>query len=46
MPDPATKEAHFQNPNVLELLLPKIEGLAYGASIEINVAENQLELNQ
>jgi len=44
MPDPATKEEHFQNPNVLELILPKIEGLAYSDSIEINVAEDQLEL--
>jgi len=46
MPDPATKEEHFQNPNVLELILPKIEGLSYGASIEINVAEEQLELTR
>ena len=44
MPDPATKEEHFQNPSVLELLLPKLEGLNYGASVFIEVAEAQLEL--
>ncbi len=29
LPDPSTKEEHFQEPNILELLLPKIEGLSY-----------------
>lgn len=44
MPDPATKEDHFQEPTTLELLLPKIDNVSYGDSVLINVKEEQLEL--
>jgi hypothetical protein len=44
MPDPATKAEHFQNPTILELLLPKIDGLAYGDAVILDVKEEQMEL--
>lgn len=44
LPDPSTKSEHFQGASVLELLLPKIEGLKYDASIEISVKEDQISM--
>lgn len=44
MPDPATKADHFQNPTILELLLPKIDGLTYGDSVLVDVDDEQIEL--
>ena len=44
MPDPATKADHFQNPTILELLLPKIDGLKYGDSVIVEVDDQQIEL--
>ena len=44
LPDPATKTDHFQQPSVLELLLPRIDQLSYGRSVLIDVPDNQLTL--
>jgi hypothetical protein len=44
MPDPATKAEHFQNPTVLELLLPKIDGLKYGELVKVEVDDAQIAL--
>ena len=44
MPDPATKADHFQNPTILELILPWIEGLKYGDMVMIEVSDTQMEL--
>lgn len=44
-PHPDTKPAHFQAPEVLELLLPFTAGLDYGAEIEIAVPTAQLEFS-
>lgn len=44
MPDPTTKAEHFQNPTILELLLPKIEGLKYGDVVMLEVIDEQIEL--
>lgn len=44
MPDPATKADHFQNPTILELLLPRIEGLKYGDVVILEVSDTQMEL--
>ena len=44
MPDPATKAEHFQNPTILELILPKINELKYGDAVIIEVDEEQIEL--
>lgn len=42
-PHPDTKPEHFQEPDVLELLLPWTEGLDYGVSIQIEVPEEQMQ---
>ena len=44
MPDPLTKAEHFQNPTILELLLPKIDGLTYGDVVMVDVDDEQIEL--
>lgn len=44
MPDPETKTEHEQAPTTLELILPKIEGIQYGDSVEIDINEQQLAL--
>ena len=44
MPDPATKAEHFQNPTILELLLPKVDGLKYGDTVVVEVDDQQIEL--
>lgn len=41
-PHPETKPMHFQEPSVMELLMPFIEGLNYGDSITIELNPQQL----
>jgi len=41
-PHPDTKPTHFQKPDVLELLLPFVVGLAYGAPIQMQVPAEQM----
>jgi hypothetical protein len=41
-PHPDTKPEHFQKPDVLELLLPWTEGLAYGMKIRLEVSPEQM----
>jgi hypothetical protein len=41
-PHPDTKPEHFQKPDVLELLLPWTEGMAYGTEIQIAVPPEQM----
>lgn len=41
-PHPETKPEHFQKPDVLELLLPFVEGLSYGAKLTLEVSAEQL----
>lgn len=36
-PDPLTKREHFQKDSVVELLLPRIEGLAPGVAIKVKI---------
>ena len=43
MPDPATKTDHFQDRCVVELLLPKIQGLRSGKSISLKVEDAQIQ---
>jgi hypothetical protein len=45
-PHPETKPTHFQAPDVLELLLPFVEGLAYGTEIQIEVPSMQILIFQ
>ena len=44
MPDPETKEDHMQKPNILELILPKIEGLEYGLPVDIALKKDQIDI--
>jgi len=41
-PHPDTKPKHFQNSDVLELLLPWTEGLAYGTEIALEAPPDQI----
>jgi len=45
-PQPDTKPAHFQNPAVLELLLPFVKGVEYGATLKLRVPANQLAVHE
>ena len=41
-PHPETKPEHFQAPDVLELLLPFIEGLSYGMELSLGIPAGQM----
>ena len=41
-PRPETKINHFQSPSVLELLLPPIEGIAYGNQVSLSAPAEEL----
>ncbi|MCX6951837.1 MAG: hypothetical protein NTV51_06685 [Verrucomicrobia bacterium] len=41
-PHPETKAAHFQPPTMLEILLPWVEGVNYGDTVELRVPANQI----
>ncbi len=45
-PHPATKPEHFQQTDVLELLLPWIEGLRYGNHVTLAVPAGQMRFEQ
>lgn len=42
LPHPQTKPAHFQSPDILELLLPWTEGLPYGSRVDLEVPESEM----
>ena len=42
LPHPQTKPEHFQEPDVLELLLPWTDGLAYGTPVRLEVPGGQM----
>jgi hypothetical protein len=44
-PHPETKAAHFQSRSVMELLLPRLEGLQSGASLTLRMDPRKLRLN-
>ena len=41
-PHPDTKPEHFQKPDVLELLLPFVEGLSYGEDLLLEIPAEQM----
>ena len=41
-PHPDTKPEHFQRPDVLELLLPWMDGLGYGMQVRLEVPAAQM----
>lgn len=43
-PHPETKPQHFQHPEVLELLLPFVEGMSYGRELRLEIPADQLRI--
>jgi len=43
-PHPETKPEHFQQPGVLELLLPFVEGLRYGDEVRLEIPASQMAI--
>lgn len=43
-PHPETKPKHFQPPDMLELMFPKMEGLDYGMELELEMDEKEMEI--
>jgi hypothetical protein len=41
-PHPDTKPEHFQQPDVLELLMPFVESVGYGAELVLEIPEDQM----
>ena len=41
-PHPETKPRHFQDPHVLELILPFVSGVSYGSEIRLAVPADQI----
>jgi hypothetical protein len=41
-PHPDTKPEHFQEPDVLELLLPFVDGLHYGMTLSLEIPTTQM----
>ncbi|NJM47737.1 MAG: hypothetical protein HC860_17530 [Alkalinema sp. RU_4_3] len=43
-PHPETKPEHFQDPEILEVMMPLIEGLDYGDRLVLAIDRTQIEL--
>lgn len=43
-PHPETKPEHFQRDDVLELLLPYVEGITYGTPLELAIPVEQMDV--
>ena len=43
-PHPETKAAHFQPPTMLELILPKMEGVRYGDTVELRLRSTEISI--
>jgi len=44
-PHPDTKPAHFQKPDVLELLLPFIPSISYDTILQLSISSEQMRIN-
>lgn len=42
LPDPETKMEHHQKPSMLELIMPRLEGIQYGLNVSITIATDQI----
>jgi hypothetical protein len=43
-PHPETKAAHHQSANIMEIIAPRLEGLAYGDTVSLYCAKDKLQL--
>ena len=44
-PHPETKPMHFQEPDRLEILMPKIEGIRYGDRVQLAVLADEIAID-
>ena len=45
-PHPETKPSHFQQPTVLELLLPYVPSLHYGMTVQLQIPDDQMVIKR
>lgn len=45
-PRPETKIDHFQDPSVIELLMPRVEAIAYGDKVVLTASEQELIIKE
>lgn len=45
-PHPETKAAHHQSASIMEIIAPRLEGLAYGDTVNLHCAKGKLQLKQ
>ncbi len=45
-PHPETKERHFQDPTIIEIIAPLIEGISYGERVEIEIKTREISINR
>lgn len=43
-PHPETKQRHFQNPSLVEVIAPLIPGIAYGDAVELTVNTDEVAI--
>lgn len=43
-PHPETKPMHFQQPNLIEIVMPKIDGLPYGDRVELSLKADEIKI--
>lgn len=43
-PHPETKERHFQNPTIVEVIASKIDGIKYGDEVEIVINSDEITI--
>ena len=43
-PHPETKDSHFQPPTMLELILPRMEGVRYGDTVELRLRSTEIAI--
>ena len=43
-PHPETKPMHFQQPDLIEVLMPKIDGIGYGDRVELSVLADEIHI--
>lgn len=45
-PHPETKARHFQNPSLIEVLAPRIDGIAYGDPVTLAVPDGEVVIKE
>lgn len=45
-PHPETKKRHFQDPTIVEIIAPHIDGIEYGAHVDIELNADEVSVSQ